>query len=75
MLFFSLYNPIQSLGIWYQLETATVTSSVQTQAAAEEMQTAFSHRVFTFSFFCCSLLCKINIFECKYKIRACIWKM
>ena len=37
MLFFSLYNPIQSLGIWYQLETATVTSSVQTQAAAEEM--------------------------------------
>lgn len=34
-----------------------------------------SPRVFTFSFFCCSLLCKISIFECKYKIRICIWKM
>lgn len=39
------------------------------------MQTVFSHRVFTFSFFCCSFSCKISIFECKYKIRACIWKM
>lgn len=39
------------------------------------MQTVFSHRLFTFSFFCCSLLCKISISEYKYKIRTCIWKM
>lgn len=39
------------------------------------MQTVFSHSVFTFSFICCSLLCKISGFECKYKIRTCIWKM
>lgn len=39
------------------------------------MQIVFSHRVFTFSFFCCSFWCKISVFECKYKIRACIWKM
>lgn len=75
MIFFSLYNLIQSQGIWYQLETATVTSSIQTQAIAEEMQAVLTHKVFTFSFFCCSLSCKTSIFECKYKIWACIWKM
>lgn len=75
MIFFSLYNLIQSQGIWYQLETATVTSLIQTQAIAEEIQAVLSHKVVTFSFFCCSLSCKISIFECKYKIQACIWKM